>query len=485
MVSPATVRGANTRVRHYTGNGRIATPCYRSGDQVGVVFDLPPDQYPLRITEVGISWANRFAHAGFSVEQGIHVYGGAIPSSMPIFTQPYPVLTTDSLNTFDIADDDVQIQSGPFVVSLEYLNDAVPYTFATTITHDGNGCTAGKNLVYTPAGGWQDACATGVNGDWVFHVEYEPVNCVAATGSDTTIFSGAEVSQTACEDLWVTNDGCDTLTISSIAATGASVFAIDTTATPHTVLPGDTVRIAACVTPVNTNPVTGTVTVVSNAWNSPTVMTLVCQPNCVTAKGPEPTSFDGIEISQTACTELAVANEGCDTLYITSINATGAASFVIDTTITARSIAPGGTARIAVCVTPNGPEVATCSIHVVSNAWNSPTVMNLSCLPSNTSTGVGAPNAAFAITGVVPNPFNPDAAIHFTLPAAGSIDADVYAVDGARVRTLAHDVTFGAGENQLRWNGRTDRGEPAASGVYLVRIRAGSETRVSRMVLLK
>ena len=57
---------------------------------------------------------------------------------------------TDSLNTFDVTGAGVQVDSGPFVVSVEYLTTTFPFTFATTITHDGNGCTPGKNLVYTP-----------------------------------------------------------------------------------------------------------------------------------------------------------------------------------------------------------------------------------------------------------------------------------------------------------------------------------------------
>ena len=68
---PVNAHSAPTRVRHYTGNGRIATPCFATGDQVGVVFDLPPDQYPLQVTKIGISWADRYAHEGFSVKQGL------------------------------------------------------------------------------------------------------------------------------------------------------------------------------------------------------------------------------------------------------------------------------------------------------------------------------------------------------------------------------------------------------------------------------
>ena len=57
-------------------------------------------------------------------------------------------------------------------------------------------------------------------------------------------------------------------------------------------------------------------------------------------------------------------------------------------------------------------------------------------------------------------------------------------VSGARVRTLLDDVRP-AGTNLVRWDGRDDGGNRAASGVYFVRMEAGAYTSVQKLLLLK
>ena len=68
-----------------------------------------------------------------------------------------------------------------------------------------------------------------------------------------------------------------------------------------------------------------------------------------------------------------------------------------------------------------------------------------------------------------PNPFNPAAAVTFDLPAGGEVSLRVYDLQGRLVRTLLHEEMSG-GRHRAEWDGRDERGEPAASGVYLVRL---------------
>jgi hypothetical protein len=92
---------------------------------------------------------------------------------------------------------------------------------------------------------------------------------------------------------------------------------------------------------------------------------------------------------------------------------------------------------------------------------------------------------AFDRVTVVPNPFNPEASIRFTLPARSHVTAEVYSVSGAHVRTLAREGSFGPGTTELRWNGADDAGVSVASGVYFVRVRTAFGEHVARAVLLK
>lgn len=85
-----------------------------------------------------------------------------------------------------------------------------------------------------------------------------------------------------------------------------------------------------------------------------------------------------------------------------------------------------------------------------------------------------------------PNPFNPAATVTFDLPAGGEVSLRVYDLHGGLVRTLLHEEMSG-GRHQAQWDGRDERGEPAASGVYLVRLRMpGRQVEiVSKVALLR
>lgn len=106
------------------------------------------------------------------------------------------------------------------------------------------------------------------------------------------------------------------------------------------------------------------------------------------------------------------------------------------------------------------------------------------CVPTGIAGGETTP-PAFRITGVVPNPFNPETTIRFTLPERVAVTGEVWSVKGERVRVLARDRVYDAGENSLRWNGRNDNGEAVASGVYFVRLKSRIGEQVTRAVLLK
>ncbi len=88
-----------------------------------------------------------------------------------------------------------------------------------------------------------------------------------------------------------------------------------------------------------------------------------------------------------------------------------------------------------------------------------------------------------------PNPFNPIVRIPVDIPHAGPMRLAVYDVRGRLVRTL-HDGPHEAGsfkteERAFYWNGTTENGNDAASGVYFVRLVSGEERRMTKVVLLR
>ncbi len=96
--------------------------------------------------------------------------------------------------------------------------------------------------------------------------------------------------------------------------------------------------------------------------------------------------------------------------------------------------------------------------------------------------GPAEPPAAFALSPNYPNPFNPSTRFSFRLAVPSRVSADVWNLTGQRVASLA-DRTFPAGEHALEWDGRTNQGVPAPSGVYLIRLQAGGNATVRKMVL--
>jgi hypothetical protein len=205
--------------------------------------------------------------------------------------------------------------------------------------------------------------------------------------------------------------------------------------------------------------------------------------NVTASASPAQVVFSSVPAFQTTCDTVQVVNTGCDTLLIAGISGCGAAPFSIDTTLTSHTVAPGGSTPIVVCVTPTSNAQANCTLTVASNASNGPTTFDVSL---DVVTAVGSPaRRGFDIVAVVPNPFNPSTSVRFELPSSMPVTAEVWSVDGGRVRTLAREQTFPAGQNEIRWDGRGARGERVASGVYLFRLTTPLGKRATRLVLLQ
>ncbi len=84
-----------------------------------------------------------------------------------------------------------------------------------------------------------------------------------------------------------------------------------------------------------------------------------------------------------------------------------------------------------------------------------------------------------------PNPFNPETTIRYNLPAASPVKLEIFDVLGRKVRTLVNADRQNPGYHTVLWNGRDDRGRPAASGVYIYRIVSDKQSLSRKMILMK
>jgi formylglycine-generating enzyme required for sulfatase activity len=103
----------------------------------------------------------------------------------------------------------------------------------------------------------------------------------------------------------------------------------------------------------------------------------------------------------------------------------------------------------------------------------------------NTAIGPETIPGAFQILSVSPNPFNPSTTVHFVLPEAMPVTAEIWSVNGARVKVLSNGQWFGPGNCRLTWDGRNDHGSTVSSGVYFIQVKTRLGAKVARAVLLR
>jgi hypothetical protein len=84
-----------------------------------------------------------------------------------------------------------------------------------------------------------------------------------------------------------------------------------------------------------------------------------------------------------------------------------------------------------------------------------------------------------------PNPFNLGTRLAFDLPKRSKISLGIYDVMGRQIRALIANEIYAAGVHQIEWDGRTDDGAIAGSGVYFVRLQAADQQWVNKILLMK
>jgi hypothetical protein len=91
----------------------------------------------------------------------------------------------------------------------------------------------------------------------------------------------------------------------------------------------------------------------------------------------------------------------------------------------------------------------------------------------------------WALHGNAPNPFNPATEIRYSVPDdGGELSLRIYDVRGRLIRSLVDGEGI-PGERSVTWDGRDERGQAVASGVYFYRLTTAEFTQTRKMALLK
>ena len=181
-------------------------------------------------------------------------------------------------------------------------------------------------------------------------------------------FGNQHVNTTGNAQLFVTNNGTDTLNVSSI--TGTAPFSASIT--PTAIAPGDTQPFTVSFTPPTENPFTGTFTITSDDPVTPSLQVGASGNGVLghVAIAPGSVNFNTQRRGTTSAPQtVTITNTGTDTLNITSATLpSGPFAGALGPT----SLAPNAFVQFQVTFTPavDGPASATLS--VVSDAPTSP-----------------------------------------------------------------------------------------------------------------
>ena len=107
--------------------------------------------------------------------------------------------------------------------------------------------------------------------------------------------------------------------------------------------------------------------------------------------------------------------------------------------------------------------------------------------PHPTTTDAPSENApAIAILrGNAPNPFNPRTSVSWELRSQATVSLRVFDLSGRLVRTMLSPTRLDAGTHQATWDGTGDGGQPFPTGLYLLRLDAGTERHTHRLTLIR
>ena len=100
--------------------------------------------------------------------------------------------------------------------------------------------------------------------------------------------------------------------------------------------------------------------------------------------------------------------------------------------------------------------------------------------------GPGTPEIPLntALISNVPNPFNPETAIHYSLDKAAVVELEVYNSRGQFVRSYKASHNR-AGYYSWFFDGRDAGGRELSSGVYYCRMTSSGQSYLRRLLLLK
>ena len=207
----------------------------------------------------------------------------------------------------------------------------------------------------------------------------EGVNAVAAvtgTGAQVGIsvtpssasFGSVVTGSTNSQTIQIRNSGTASLTVSQVSATGTG-FSVSGAAVPLTLSPGGSSTFNVQYAPTSAGTGTGSVTIASNAPNTPSTVSLsgtAVAANYTLSVNPASLSFGSVNNGSTASQSFSVTNTGNSNVSISSITATGT-GFSVTSGGSAVTLSPNQSTTVGVQFAPTAAGSVTGAVTISSN----------------------------------------------------------------------------------------------------------------------
>ena len=224
-----------------------------------------------------------------------------------------------------------------------------------------------------------------------------PSATLGTSPSSLSFASTTVGSSAATQAVTVSNTGTAAAAVSSVATSGD--FS-QTNTCGTSIAAGASCTVTVKFTPTAAGSRTGSLTVTSNATNSPTTVALsgtgasATTPSATLGTSPSSLSFASTTVGSSAATQaVTVSNSGTAAAAVSSVATSGDFS---QTNTCGTSIAAGASCTVTVKFTPTAAGSRTGSLTVTSNATNSPTTVALSgtgAAVSNTNLALNKPTS--------------------------------------------------------------------------------------------
>ena len=130
-------------------------------------------------------------------------------------------------------------------------------------------------------------------------------------------------------------------------------------------------------------------------------------------------------------------------------------------------------------------EVVAMDAQGVMGSWLSP-IFTIQSITTGVESEAAALPKSFGMRLIGANPSTTgDAKVELALPTSAPVQVRIYNVSGTLVRSLVEHRTLAAGRHPVRWDGRTNAGAMAGSGIYFVQMLTHGKTYQTRVAMVR